>query len=121
MPPVISFSQPVFLLLLILVPISAMIALPRLVTRRRGPPGSTVNPRKLNRRALVSFLVRGALITSVVLALAGMQAVQFTNKQAVVFLIDASDSVGPNGVETAAQFVRQALGAMRTMAATRPA
>lgn len=109
----ISFSQPVLLLLLLLIPISVVIALPRLVTRRRISAGSTTPPRKINKRALASLLVRCALITSVVLALAGMQAVQFTSKQAVVFLIDASDSVGPSGVEAATRFVREALGTMR--------
>jgi uncharacterized membrane protein len=115
----ISFSQPVFLLLLLLIPVSVVIALPRLVTRRktqdarRGERSAPSVSRRLNKRALGSLLVRCALITSVVLALAGMQAVQFTNKLGVVFLVDASDSVGPNGVEQATQFVRDALRGMR--------
>lgn len=106
----ISFSQPLFLLLLLLVPLSVFIALPRLVKRQK-PDARMRLPiwRRLNRRALGGLLVRCALITSVVLALAGMQAVQYTNKLAVVFLIDASDSVGPAGVESATQFVRDAL------------
>ena len=110
----ISFSQPLFLLLLVLVPISAFIALPRLVKRQK-PDARARLPlwRRLNRRALGGLLVRSALIASVVLALAGMQAVQYTNKLAVVFLIDASDSVGPAGVESATQFVRDALRVMR--------
>ncbi|GIV85122.1 MAG: VWA domain-containing protein [Candidatus Roseilinea sp.] len=54
------------------------------------------------------------MLTSLIFALAGLQAVQFTNKLAVVFAIDASDSVGPSGVEQAAQFVREALRSMRT-------
>ena len=110
----ISFSQPLFLLLLVLVPASVFIALPRLVKRQK-PDARTHLPfwRRLNKRALGGLFVRCALITSVVLALAGLQAVQYTNKLAVVFLIDASDSVGPAGVETAAQFVRDAMRAMR--------
>jgi uncharacterized membrane protein len=110
----ISFSQPLFLLLLVLVPISVFIALPRLVKRQK-PDARMRLPvwHRLNRRALGGLLVRCALITSVVLALAGMQAVQYTNKLAVVFLIDASDSVGPAGVESATQFVRDALRTMR--------
>jgi uncharacterized membrane protein len=110
----ISFSQPLFLLLLALVPISVFIALPRLLKRQK-PDARTHLPfwRRLNRRALGGLLIRCALITFVVLALAGMQAVQYTNKLAVVFLIDASDSVGPAGVETATQFVRDAMRNMR--------
>jgi uncharacterized membrane protein len=110
----ISFSQPLFLLLLALLPLSVFIALPRLVKRQK-PDARTHLPfwRRLNRRALGGLLVRCALITSVVLALAGMQAVQYTNKLAVVFLIDASDSVGPAGVETATQYVQDALRTMR--------
>lgn len=110
----ISFSQPLFLLLLLLVPVSVFIALPRLVKRQK-PDARMRLPfwRRLNRRALGGLLVRCALITTVVLALAGMQAVQYTNKLAVVFLIDASDSVGPAGVESATQFVRDALRTMR--------
>lgn len=110
----LSFSQPVFLVLLALLPISALIALPRLFTRRKATGARSAWQRRLNKHALTALAVRWALLTSLILALAGMQAVQFTNKLAVVFVIDASDSVGPGGVEQAAQFVREALRSMRT-------
>ena len=114
----LSFSQPIFLVLLVLLPISALIALPRLFTRRRtlggrASPATQRLSRRLNKRALAALAVRWTLLTSIIFALAGLQAVQFTNKLAVVFLIDASDSVGPGGVEQAAQFVRDALRSMR--------
>ncbi|MFC1464966.1 MAG: VWA domain-containing protein [Candidatus Brachytrichaceae bacterium NZ_4S206] len=110
----LSFSQPVFLVLLALLPISALIALPRLFTRRKATGTRSAWQRRLNKHALTALAVRWALLTSLILALAGMQAVQLTNKLAVVFVIDASDSVGPSGVEQAAQFVREALRSMRT-------
>ncbi len=109
----LSFSQPIFLALLVLLPISALIALPRLLTRRRAASGRPGWKRRLNRHALIALVVRWAVLTSLIFALAGLQAVQFTNKLAVVFAIDASDSVGPSGVEQAAQFVREALRSMR--------
>jgi uncharacterized membrane protein len=112
---VISFSQPAWLILLALLPLSALIALPRLFNRhglavdRAGLPA-----RRLDLQALAALGVRWALFAALIFALAGMQAVQPTNRLAVVFLIDASDSVGPSGVEQAAQFVREALRAMRS-------
>ena len=114
----VSFAQPFFLLLLALIPVSIAIAWPRLWKRRKTQDARTAfsafsTLRRLNKHALASLLVRSGLIASVVLALAGMQAVQLTNKLAVAFLIDASDSVGPAGVETATQFVRDALRNMR--------
>ncbi|MCS7055517.1 MAG: VWA domain-containing protein [Thermoflexales bacterium] len=109
----LSFGQPIFLILLALLPISALIALPRLVTRRRVAGERLAWRRRLDKSALAALGVRWALLTSLIFALAGAQAVQFTGKLAVVFLIDASDSVGPAGVEQAAQFVREALRHMR--------
>ncbi len=108
----VSFAQPIFLLLLALIPVSIAIAWPRLWKRRKTQEARQ-SPGRLNKRALASLFIRCGLITSVVLALAGVQSVQFTNKLGVVFLIDASDSVGPTGVETATQFVRDALRTMR--------
>lgn len=110
----LSFSQPIFLVLLALLPISALIALPRLFTRRKVAGARSAWRQRLNKHALAALGVRWALLTSLILALAGLQAVQLTNKLAVVFVIDASDSVGPSGVEQAAQFVREALRSMRT-------
>ena len=110
----ISFSQPAWLILLALLPLSALIALPRLFSGRRSAVDRAgLSARRLDLQALAALGVRWALFAALIFALAGMQAVQPTNRLAVVFLIDASDSVGPNGVEQAAQFVREALGAMR--------
>ena len=107
----ISFTQPIFLALLVLIPISIWIALPRLRIRKRG--ATKPNQHKLSSHALSALIVRCLLLTSLVLALAGMQAVRSTGKLAVAFLIDASDSVGANGRDQAEQFVREALKSMR--------
>lgn len=109
----VTFTQPGFLILLLLIPLSIWIALPRLFVRRRTTAGNKRPAATINRRMLASVFVRLALIGSVVFALAGLQAVRFTDKLAVVFLIDASDSVGQNGRERAAEWVRNALAAMR--------
>jgi uncharacterized membrane protein len=113
---VLTFAQPLLLTLLLLIPLSIWIAWPRLITRTRA--WSDVKGRAarvgVNRRALIALLIRCALIAAVALALAGMQAVRFSDRSAVVFLIDGSDSVGANGREQAADWVRNALAAMRT-------
>ena len=101
----ITFTQPGFLALLVLIPISIFIALPRL---RRGRRADVAHS-----HAWAGLVLRSALLTSVVFALAGAQSVTYTDKLSVVFLVDASDSVGAAGRDTAARFVRDSLGAMR--------
>ena len=118
MPAAISFTQPIFLILLLLIPLSIWIALPRLRKRRqktedRGQKNLQSLISNLSAQAIFSLVVRCLLLASVVLALAGMQAVRVTNKLAVAFLIDASDSVGADGRDKAQQFVREALRSMR--------
>ena len=115
----ISFTQPIFLALLVLIPISIWIALPRLRIRKRGTgpnlrTSTSSSGYKLSSHAVAALVVRCVLLASLIFALAGMQAVRDTGKLAVVFLIDASDSVGANGRDKAEQFVRDALHAMRT-------
>ena len=118
----IAFAQPYLLALLVLIPLSIFIALPRFrrirsqradVGRLKANSQLASHNYLLNRNAIASLVVRCALITCVVLALAGIQSVQFNNKLSVAFLIDASDSVGSAGKDTAAQWVRDAMSAMR--------
>jgi uncharacterized membrane protein len=105
------------LALLVLLPISILIALPRRDTRRNKNLhlANRGNPiRRLpGRNPVLSMLIRCGLLTSIVLALAGMQTVRFNNKLAVAFLIDASDSIGAIGKDQATQYVRDALRQMR--------
>ena len=106
---VVSFTQPLFLLLLLLIPLSIWIALPRLRVRKR----TVSNAYRLSVHTLGALIVRSVLLLCIVLALAGLQSVQVTNKLAVAFLIDVSDSVGAQGRDTAADFVRNAMRNMR--------
>ena len=99
----LAFSQPAFLVLMALLPLSALIAWPRLKA-----PGAVKPLRALR------ILVRLVLLTCIIFALAGMQIVTFNNRLSVAFLVDASDSVGASGRDRAMAFVRQAARAMRT-------
>jgi len=94
-----SFSNPVALLLLpVLLVALAFIGWPRLAYRRR--------------RDSVSLVIRSVLVTLLVLGLAGIQMTLAADKLAVVFLIDASDSVSPALQSQAVEYVRTAADAM---------
>lgn len=101
----IAFTQPGFLALLALIPLSILIALPRL---RRGLRADTARA-----HAWAGVVVRSVLLACVVLALAGAQSVTWTDRLSVVFLVDVSDSVGAAGRDRAAAFIRESLAAMR--------
>jgi uncharacterized membrane protein len=105
---VVTFTQPLFLALLALIPLSALIALPRL-RRQRGKGGARLAPT----HGWAGLILRTLLLLCVIFSLAGMQSVVYTSKLAVVFLVDTSDSVRANGRDTALQFVRQAINSMR--------
>ena len=105
----ITFTQPLFLVLLVLLPISAIIALPRL-RRQRGRGGA----RLASTHAWAGLLIRSLLLACVIFSLAGMQSVTFNSKLAVAFLVDVSDSVRASGRDQALQFLRDALRAMRS-------
>ncbi|MBE2268541.1 MAG: VWA domain-containing protein [Anaerolinea sp.] len=92
-----TFSFPVALILLLaLIPV-IYIGRPR-VPFRRG-------------RDIASLLLRAAILTLVILALAGAQAAQAADKLAVVFLVDMSDSVG--GTDRQVEYIRTALNSMQ--------
>jgi uncharacterized membrane protein len=96
----LSFIIPSALwLLLALIPLWALaFATPR----RRAPAG-----------LWVSLLIRTALISALVLALAGARIVRDTGALTSVFLLDRSESIAPDARGRAEAFVRQALGSMR--------
>ena len=85
------------LLLLILLPIVWYIGFPRHAFRRR--------------RDASSLLLRSLIILLLVLALAGLQNVQAVERLAVVFLVDASDSMGGGAKEVQLNFIREAIQA----------
>src|SRR5258707_14460058 len=60
-------------------------------------------------RRRVGLLVRTALVTALVLALAGFRLVLPIDRLATVFVVDLSDSVGTAGREDALAFVRDSL------------
>ncbi len=95
-----AFTTPLALiLLLICLPIIWYLGWPRLSYRRR--------------RDITSLLLRTAIIVLLVFALAGAQSAQSADRLAVIFLIDASDSMGQAAREAALDYVRQSLQTMR--------
>ena len=93
-----AFTQPLFLLLLIVLPYFAYLGRP---TGRYG-----------RGRAWAALVLRCLIVLLVVLSLAGVQSVHGGDELAVVFLVDASDSVSEAERERALAFVEEALAAM---------
>ncbi len=94
-----KFSNPLFLLLLLLGPLVIWLGWPRL------GPGRF--------RAWSSLLIRSLIFLSLVFSIAGLEVVQAANSLAVVFLIDASDSIPSNARADAAQWVQDAMQSMQ--------
>ena len=91
-----SFASPnVLYVLLILLPIVWYIGFPRLAYRRR--------------RDIASLILRSTLMTLIVLALAGLQIVRDVERMAVVFLVDASDSMGAELQQAQLDYIREAV------------
>lgn len=99
MPMTLDFTQPLALLLLLILP--AFWLLDR-VSRTHLPR---------QRRRLV-LAVRIAVATLMILGLAGPRIIGRADEQAVAFLVDVSDSVTPPMKERQLQFLRDATGAM---------
>ncbi len=94
-----SFTTPLALLLLTAVPFLIWAGWPQLRLRR-------------NKRDWLSLGLRLTIVLLIVLALAGAQMVRAADELAVVFLIDASDSISVEQAAQAEQFVRQSLSQM---------
>jgi uncharacterized membrane protein/Mg-chelatase subunit ChlD len=62
-------------------------------------------------RRRVASVVRVALLSLIVLALAGLQWVWPVDKLTTIFVVDLSDSVGASGRTAAVEFVREAIAA----------
>lgn len=95
----LSFIYPAaLLLLLLLVPLWAL---------------ALFTPRRLGRgRFWGSLILRTLLLTALIMSLAGVQFVRRVDEITTVFLVDGSDSVGPETRARAEQFVRDALATM---------
>ena len=92
------FTQPLFLLLLAILPYFVYLGRP--VSRYgRG-------------RAWAALILRCLIVTLLLLSLAGMQSVHGGDELAVLFLVDVSDSVSEAEQERALAFVEESLAAM---------
>ena len=87
----------VALVLLVLLPVIWALGFPRHAFRRR--------------RDIVSLLLRTLIMLLLVLALAGLQNVQAVDRLAVIFLADASESMGADREESQLAYMRAALSA----------
>ena len=92
------FTSPLFLLLLLLVPIAVWMGKPA-----KGP-GRT--------RETVSLILRVIIILCLIFSLAGLELVQRGDNLAVVFLVDISDSMPPAAINAEVEYVRLAIEAM---------
>ncbi|MFL7791337.1 MAG: VWA domain-containing protein [Anaerolineae bacterium] len=93
-----AFTQPFFLLLLIILPYFVYLGWPK------GRYGRG--------RAWAALVLRCLIVAFAILSLAGMQAVRGGDELAVVFLVDVSDSVSESEQERALTFVEEALAAL---------
>lgn len=94
-----NFTTPFALLLLLLVPYFVWLGRPRKTAVRRW-------------REWTSLTLRVFIIILLVLSLAGTQIVRAADDLAVVFLVDASDSISPDQAVQAEEFVRAAVETM---------
>ncbi len=90
-------APPVAILLALLLPVLWAIGFPRHAYRRR--------------RDISSLLLRSVIIILLILALAGLQNVQAVDRLAVVFLVDASDSMGSGSEDLQLEFIQEAISA----------
>lgn len=93
-----SFSFPTALLLLLLIPLTIWLSVPMPAFRRR--------------RDILSLIIRSVILLLVILSLSGAQIARTTDRLAVIFLVDSSDSVSPTVRDEAIVRVREAIGAM---------
>src|SRR4030095_11324683 len=92
------FTSPLFLLLLLLVPLTIWMG-----KSSQGPA---------RRRELLSLILRLIIVLCLIFSLAGLELVQRGNDLAVVFLVDVSDSMPQEAISAEVDYVRSALEAM---------
>ncbi|PID85999.1 MAG: hypothetical protein CSB13_05225 [Chloroflexi bacterium] len=96
-----SFTTPFALLLLLAIPFFIWLARPRIGGWRRW-----------RWREWFSIGLRILILTLLILSLAGIQVMRTADELAVVFLIDASDSINQTQAEQAEAYVREAIETM---------
>ncbi|MBN1812090.1 MAG: VWA domain-containing protein [Anaerolineae bacterium] len=95
-----AFTQPLFLLLLIILPYFVYLGWPK------GRYGRG--------RAWAALVLRCLIVLFAILSLAGVQSVHGGDELAVVFLVDVSDSVSEAEQEQALAFVEETVAALRS-------
>lgn len=90
-----TFASPQWLILLLALPFIWTVGWPRYAFRRR--------------RDIISLLLRTALVVMVIFAVSGLQIVRAVDRLAVVFLVDASDSLGADLREAQIEYIREAI------------
>src|SRR5262245_40080756 len=93
-----QFTSPLFLLLLLLLPIVVWMAAPS-----KGPA---------RRREMFSLILRLVILLCLIFSLAGLEIVQRGDNIAVVFLVDVSDSMPNEAIAAEVGYVQTALQAM---------
>lgn len=101
-----TLTSPLYLLLLLLIPVFAWIGWPA-----RGA-SHTVLRSVQGKRETISLLLRLAIVLCLILSLAGLEIRRSGNELAVVFLVDVSDSMPPAAVSAEMDYLRTALKAM---------
>jgi Mg-chelatase subunit ChlD len=92
------FTSPLFLILLLLVPLTAWMGWPA-----KGPA---------RRRETVSLILRTVILSCLILSMAGLEMIRSGNELAVVFLMDVSDSMPQEAIDSETAFVQQAIESM---------
>lgn len=98
--PDLSFSNPEYLLLLLLLPVFIYAGWPRNLYRRR--------------RDIFSLSIRVVLVLLIILGIAGLELPKDADYLAVVFLVDVSDSIDRTTQQAALDYVRDAIDEMNT-------
>lgn len=93
-----TFTSPLLLIILLLLPIFAWMGWPA--------------PGLARRRESISLALRLVIVLCLILALAGLQIVQGGNNLAVVFLVDVSDSMPKQAIAAETGYVRSAIQSM---------
>ncbi len=96
-----SFTTPAALLLLLALPLTVWLVWPA-----RGRPSARL------RSGWTGLVVRLIILALIVLSLAGTQLVRAVDDLAVIFLVDASDSIDSDNSAAAERFVREAVAMM---------
>ncbi|MBL0345136.1 VWA domain-containing protein [Candidatus Villigracilis affinis] len=92
------FTSPLFLLLLLFLPITVWLGYPAAGQSRK--------------RELTSLILRLVIVLCLILAISGLEIVQSGDNLAVVFLVDVSDSMPQQAVDAEVGYIREALQSM---------